>query len=67
MASATAENYHRLKDWVKERLDGGPLPVEVTADSLTKTDLKWVLGLVVACLGIGATVTIWILHLTGKL
>lgn len=76
------ENYHNLRGWllgvhpeahkmppvVKDSKESITIPAPVGEQrAVTQGELKWIIGLIVTCIGIGAGVTLWILKVAGKL
>jgi len=63
-------NYHNLRNWIQEQYGRVMPPAKEPgedAQNVSRAELKWVIGLIVACITIGAGVTIWIMKLAGKL
>lgn len=70
------ENYHQLRNWITgvhpEQAQTLPPAKEArepmaTGDNrpVTQSDLKWIIGLIITCLGAGAAITLWILKVSG--
>ena len=65
-----AESGHRLRSWVQEQYGRVMPPVKELGEDgqkVSRAELKWVIGLIVACITIGAGVTMWIMKIAGKL
>ena len=65
-------NYHNLRNWIQEKIGRVMPPIKEASTScdgqpVSRAELKWVIGLIVACITIGAGVTIWIMKIAGKL
>lgn len=75
------ENYHQLRNWItgvhpEQALTLPPPQKEArepkdmaTGENrpVTQSDLKWIIGLIITCLGAGAGITIWILKVAGAI